>query len=156
LLGAAQRAGYQIRVAVVASQVDLGSVTELWRQPQTYARFLAQELGLVYRGPLLVLMPNGVGFQQLQGRSVGLPAGIRTLLPGPRMGAAAITAVRQLAAASGHPLALPSVRVRGTSTGRTIEDVVFVVGLVICSIAWILSVRDRPLRIGHNRSAPAR
>jgi len=34
VLGAAQRVGYQIRVAIIASPTDLGSVTELWRQPQ--------------------------------------------------------------------------------------------------------------------------
>ena len=63
LLQEAARSGYPIRVAVVASSADLGSVTELWRQPQTYARFLGQELSLVYRGPLLVVMPDGFGFE---------------------------------------------------------------------------------------------
>ena len=61
LLRAAAYAGYPIRVALIASASDLGSVTELWRKPQTYARFLGQELGLVYKGPLVVVMPNGVG-----------------------------------------------------------------------------------------------
>ena len=37
LLRNSSRAGYQIRVALIASATDLGSVTELWRQPQTYA-----------------------------------------------------------------------------------------------------------------------
>jgi hypothetical protein len=47
-----------------ASRSDLGSVTELWRQPQSYARFLDQELSLslVYHGPLLVAMPGGFGY----------------------------------------------------------------------------------------------
>src|SRR5689334_5651000 len=52
----------EIRVAVIASRSDLGSVTELWRQPQTYARFLDQELSLVDHGPLLVAMPGGFGY----------------------------------------------------------------------------------------------
>jgi len=67
LLHAAQQSGYQIRVALIASPTDLGSVTELWRQPQNYARFLAQELSLLYRGPLLVVMPNGYGLYRLAG-----------------------------------------------------------------------------------------
>jgi len=62
LLQAAARNGYQIRVAVIASRSDLGSVTELWRQPQAYARFLDHELSLVYHGPLLVAMPGGFGY----------------------------------------------------------------------------------------------
>lgn len=59
LLQAAGHAGYPIRAALIASSSDLGSVTELWRQPQTYAEFLGQELSLVHRGPLLVIMPSG-------------------------------------------------------------------------------------------------
>jgi hypothetical protein len=158
LLRTAQHAGYPIRVALIASPTDLGSVTELWRQPQTYAQFLAQELGLVYHGPLLILMPNGVGFHQPQrlfAPQPRLPAGVRTLRPGPQLGSAAITAIRQLAAASGHPLPLPSVRAPHTSTARTVEDTLFIVGLIICIVAFILSALDRPIRIGRKRSAPA-
>ena len=74
LLEAAASSGYQIRVAIIASSSDLGSVTELWRQPQTYARFLGQELSLVYHGPLLVVMPNGFGLESLK------PGGPRRLV----------------------------------------------------------------------------
>ncbi|MFZ1996693.1 MAG: hypothetical protein WAU75_21445, partial [Solirubrobacteraceae bacterium] len=61
LVTAARRAGVPIRVAVIATQADLGSVTELWRQPQSYARFLGQELAEVYRGTVVVVMPAGTG-----------------------------------------------------------------------------------------------
>jgi hypothetical protein len=64
-LGAVQRAGYQLRVATIASAADLGSVTELWRRPRAYARFLGVELSLVDRGPLLVVMPDGFGSYRL-------------------------------------------------------------------------------------------
>ena len=43
-VAAANRAGFAIRVAVVANDYDLGSVTELWHQPRAYARFLDVEL----------------------------------------------------------------------------------------------------------------
>ena len=46
LLQAAERTGYPVRLAVVASPVDLGTVTELWHRPQLYAEFLAEELSL--------------------------------------------------------------------------------------------------------------
>ncbi|MBV8430338.1 MAG: hypothetical protein JO244_04200, partial [Solirubrobacterales bacterium] len=61
LLQEAARSGYQIRLALIASPSDLGSITELWRQPATYASFLGQELSLTYRGLLVVIMPNGFG-----------------------------------------------------------------------------------------------
>jgi hypothetical protein len=61
-VAAADKAGFKIRVAVIFSNYDLGSVTVLWRKPQTYARFLGAELAFVYSQRLLVLMPNGFGF----------------------------------------------------------------------------------------------
>jgi hypothetical protein len=61
-VAAANKAGYTIRVAVIFSSYDLGSVTSLWRKPKTYARFLGYELSFVYKQRLLVVMPNGFGF----------------------------------------------------------------------------------------------
>src|SRR3954452_8592784 len=54
--------GYEIRVVVLSDRYDMGSVDSLWRKPQQYARFLAQEIAPLYKGPLLVVMPNGFGF----------------------------------------------------------------------------------------------
>ena len=63
LLKSASRADVPIRVAIISSQDDLGSVTALWRQPRAYARFLGIELSLAYKQRLLVVMPNGAGVQ---------------------------------------------------------------------------------------------
>ena len=54
--------GYEVRVVVLSDQYDMGSVDSLWRKPQQYARFLAQEIALLYKGRLLIVMPNGYGF----------------------------------------------------------------------------------------------
>jgi cytochrome oxidase Cu insertion factor (SCO1/SenC/PrrC family)/thiol-disulfide isomerase/thioredoxin len=62
LLKATARAGAPLRVAIIVSQLDLGAVTGLWRNPRAYARFLGVELSLVYKQRLLVVMPNGFGF----------------------------------------------------------------------------------------------
>src|ERR1700759_3639466 len=69
LLQEAARRGFPVRLAVIASPVDLGAITELWGQPAAYADFLGQELSLVYRGMLLVVMPNGYGIYE-QGHPV--------------------------------------------------------------------------------------
>jgi hypothetical protein len=61
VLAGAKRSGYAIRVAIIPSATDLGSVTALWRQPGNYARFLGAELSLVSDVRLLVVMPNGFG-----------------------------------------------------------------------------------------------
>src|SRR3954453_23411029 len=57
----AKKKGYTIRVALISREFDLGAVPSLWRKPKTYARFLGQELFFVYKGRLLVVMPNGYG-----------------------------------------------------------------------------------------------
>jgi hypothetical protein len=64
LLKAASAARFPIRVAIIASQTDLGAVTALWRQPGSYARFLGLGLELAHRQRLLVVMPNGFGFNR--------------------------------------------------------------------------------------------
>ena len=61
LLKTAAGAGHPVRVAIIPDAYDLGSITVLWRRPETYARFLGAELSLVYKHPLVVVMPNGLG-----------------------------------------------------------------------------------------------
>jgi hypothetical protein len=61
-VAAVNKAGFPIRVALIFSSYDLGSVVSLWRKPRTYARFLGVELSFVYKQRLLVVMPNGFGF----------------------------------------------------------------------------------------------
>ena len=53
--------GDRLKVAVIYSRDDLGAIPSLFGQPAQYAQFLGIELGLWYVGPLLVVMPNGVG-----------------------------------------------------------------------------------------------
>jgi hypothetical protein len=58
----ADQAGNPIKVALIAAQTDLGSVTALYGQPDKYARFLSLELEFVTKAPLLIVMPQGIGF----------------------------------------------------------------------------------------------
>jgi hypothetical protein len=57
----ARSAGYPIKVAIIDQPADLGTAYALWQKPQQYARFLGQELVFLYKGPLLIVMPNGLG-----------------------------------------------------------------------------------------------
>lgn len=148
LLEQARRAGDPIRVAVIASPADLGSVTALWRQPKTYSRFLGQELSPVYRGLLLVVMPNGYGVFRQAGVSPAEHAVLAKLAtPDSRPGAAALKAVLRLAVSSGHALPVPSVTSPPTVTpSDAIPWIVFAVGAVLIGIAWAASLYARPLR----------
>jgi hypothetical protein len=57
----AREQGYRIRVAIIANEFDLGSAMMLYRRPQIYAKFLAQELALYHSEWVLTVMPNGYG-----------------------------------------------------------------------------------------------
>lgn len=156
LLASGQRSGFAIRVAVIASPMDLGSISELWRRPQTYAHFLGQELGLVYRGTLLVVMPNGLGVFGVGGVRTH-PAALNTTgQPSAALGYNAIDAVRRLAGASGHPLRLPTVRASAPpATSDATPWVAFGAGLILIALAWIASVRAKPIRFGGRRAPSA-
>jgi hypothetical protein len=59
----------RVKVAVIASEVDLGAVPSLWGKPSQYAKFLGTELEGFYVGPLLIVTPAGFGIYD-GGRSV--------------------------------------------------------------------------------------
>jgi hypothetical protein len=114
LVAATNKAGYKIRVALIGSTYDLGAVTPLWLKPRQYARFLGVEIGFVYRQRLLIVMPNGFGFNWPKHSSTkedALLAKIPVGKGGLGLLAAAEEGVRKLAAANGvkaEPAAAPS------------------------------------------------
>jgi hypothetical protein len=148
LLSAARRSGYQLRVAIIATPIDLGSITELWHQPASYARFLGQELSLVYRGTLLVVMPNGFG---LYGPGAALAAQRHALVQRPSgagstLGAVTISAVRRLAAAAGHPLQVSAISSPAAPTPTDYGALIaLAAGALLVALAWTVSLRVRPL-----------
>ena len=107
LVDEANRAGFTLRVALISSSYDLGSITSLWQKPQTYARFLGAELKYVYKNRLLVVMPNGFGFNR-PGRSAAPEYAVLAKIPvkpGPTgLVDSSLAAVQALAKASGVTL----------------------------------------------------
>jgi hypothetical protein len=95
---------HRIKVAVVATRNDLGSVPSLFNRPKAYAKFLGLELATVYVGPLLIVMPAGYGMYD-SGRSTAAESRVLGKLPSPGPSADALTgaaakAVRKLTAAN--------------------------------------------------------
>jgi protein SCO1/2 len=148
LVNESRAAGFPIKVAIVSSVTDLGSVGALWHHPQSYARFLGAELAQGYRGPLLIVMPNGFG---ISGRSVPPRAAAvlaRIRVSPEALATSAIDAVERLAAAAGHPLRPPSVaaaRAERASTSH-LTLVLVAIGLLLIAAAWGVSLRLRPWR----------
>jgi hypothetical protein len=146
LVDEANRAGFKIRVAMIWSSYDLGSITGLWRRPRTYARFLGAELKYVYRDRLLIVMPSGFGFNR-PGHPVTKEYATLskiTIDPGPTgFLDATRTAVQRLAAASGVKLT-GTANVKGNSQNR--DRVIIVLGAIavlLAAIALRLALRRR-------------
>jgi hypothetical protein len=141
LLADSKRKGFPLKVAVIATRSDLGSVPSLFGKPQQYARFLGQEDYYFFKDELLVVMPNGYGLY----KRARLPAADRAAVaalpaPGTADGdllvAAASHAVRVLAAR--HGLTLSAGTISGSS--RTRDRLVILLAVVALS-ALALGVR---------------
>jgi hypothetical protein len=154
LLSAAQHDGYPVRVAVLASPADMGSVGELWRHPQGYAGFLGEELSLLYHGTVLAVMPNGVGVFDARGVPPAQRASVAGIVAagGSGIGVAAIVALQDVASAAGYRLVSSQAPARGRlrAAPRRADAaawIAFVVGALMLAGAWTASVRARPLRV---------
>jgi hypothetical protein len=140
----ARAAGHPLRVAVIATRSDLGSVTALWNRPQAYADFLGRELSLAYRGELLVVMPGGFGVAQR-----GAP--VATALTGlrPRDGRvvpATEQAIFRLTGVAPARMAAPATRAAPSRIGTSGWWLASGVALLVLALAWGLSLRRRPPR----------
>ena len=134
LVTAARRRGYTIRVAVIQSSYDLGAVTSLDKKPRLYAHFLSQELRLVYKKRLLVVMPNGFGIADNGKPALAEQAVLDRLSPagtldGAALVAATVSALRALTAHAGLPVAAT-----GSSHDATAGDSV----VIACAVALVL------------------
>jgi hypothetical protein len=103
-----RKAGWPVKVAIVATPDDLGAVASLFHFQDRYAGLLAKELGDDPR--LLVVSPSGFSSRNL-GDSVDRT--LRGLEPagegGDPLARQALRAVSRLAKASGHAVKTPSI-----------------------------------------------
>ena len=120
----ARAAGYPVKVALIASQGDLGAYPALYNKPNEYATLLAQELPANAHGRrvtgqrILVVMPGGFGGVNL-GEGVDEALGgveIQAAAQSDGLAVAAMGAVARLATANGHRVATPPEA--GTTLGR--------------------------------------
>lgn len=123
LAAAARKEGLPLKVAIVSTPTDLGSVASLFGRPQTYARFLGAELTFVFRGTLVVVMPSGYGIvgpgaTDAARKALALVPPARSADLGTLAGSAA-TAVVRVAAADGHRLAVPAAAERKSKSGTS-------------------------------------
>jgi hypothetical protein len=147
----ANKSGYAIRVALIASAYDLGAVTSLWRKPRPYARFLGAELQFVYKRRLLIVMPNGFGFNWPKHPSSKEYAVLSTVPIGTSpvgMLDSTVTAVLKLASASGVKVvrtpAASTARKGGCVHSRALIILAVVVGLALAVLLRLALRRKSP------------
>ncbi len=153
---AASRAHFPIKVALIASRVDLGAIPSLFGKPQEYADFLDREISSSNNSrPLLVVMRSGYG---AQGLDLATAMAVVRLVapPGPStddLAQAAVLAIPKLAAAAGHPIgAVRAGSTPGGSSSRLLSVVLLAVVAVSASAA-IIAVRRRRAGIARRRRA---
>ena len=143
---AATRSGFRIRVALIGTDYDLGSVTVLWKQPQTYAHFLGVELSFIHTTPLLTVMPNGMGFywKGHDPRAANALLATITVPPGGAgLAQAAVAAVKKLAALYGVRVGAP-VKVASqpaSSAHRNRDDRIIIIAVVAALLVAGITVR---------------
>ena len=134
----ADKAGFKIKVALIASKYDLGTAFSLYNKAQRYAEFLGYELSFVYSGRLLIVMPKGFGYTVNGKPNPRLARALRALpnagRDGTSLSRAATDAVRRLANADG-------VRLGSTSGGGSqARDRLTIAAAATAGIALIAGV----------------
>jgi hypothetical protein len=152
---AAHQAGFPLKVALIASPIDLGTVPELFGKPQAYANYLDVEISFQGKQPVLVVMADGYGLQGAPSAAVrALPTLARPRGASPNaLALAATAAVARLAAADGHPIdgerdATPhSAAVAGADGhGSDLVLLAAVAAAAVLTAGLVLAARSRPRR----------
>ncbi len=103
LLAAADKAGYPVKVSLLGDEGDVYDKPEMLRNPQRYANYIAAALKssqVPLGAPVVVVSPYGIGVAGPGAAKIATVPGAG----GDQLGDAAMTAMRQLATADGHPL----------------------------------------------------
>jgi len=104
VVGRARKAGFHIKVALVASRSDLGAIPQMMGHVVQYADLLQREIAYLRPQPTLAAMPTGFGTSATGAQGPAIVAKLGAPRTADGMARGAIAAVEQLAAANGHPL----------------------------------------------------
>jgi hypothetical protein len=148
LLKRTRKAGFPLKVAIIASKNDLGSVPQFFGQPQPYATFLGREIEFNSKKQLLVVQPNGYGTNSIAPDTAKALQGLKPPADdsGDALGRAAIEATVRLTKAAGHPVTapkLPAVADKGGGGGGTSPLITFGVPVALLALGGALAALKR-------------
>jgi hypothetical protein len=149
-LAAAKGTGYDLKVALIASASDMGSVPQLFTDPQKYADLLTTELSFNTKPRVLVILPSGLGGNNL-GDNAGAALTRITIesAAGPDgLARAAMQAVGALTKAAGKPVPVPAVALEhgaagggGGGGGGVSPVLVFGLPVVLVALLGVVAAR---------------
>jgi hypothetical protein len=144
--------GYPVKVAVIGSITDLGSVPQFFGRPSAYADFLGRELGSfsvhlqkkVAGVPLLVAMPQGLALVHADASANDVVKKIKVSSDADpnALARAAVKAVPEIATAAGHPVQPVSVESGCTQKQSTV--LFFAIPILLLLAAGLLIRFRRP------------
>jgi hypothetical protein len=133
-----RKAGFPLKVAVIASKTDLGTVPQFLGRPQPYAQFLESEIKFNKAKPLLVVMEAGYGTAEVPPNIAKSVADLDKPSSGSAdaLGRSAIDAVLRIASAAGHPLPKPKLpaAASGGGGGGTSPAIIFGVPVLLLAL----------------------
>jgi hypothetical protein len=146
---AAKAAGFDVKIALIAAAADLGSVPQLLTDPQKYADLLTAEISFNTKPRVLVVLPVGLGGNNLGDRAGAALTGVRIdqQAGADGLARAAMAAVGALTAANGTPVPVPRVAAQsGRSAGAHAgggTSPLLVFGLPVALVALVAGIAAR-------------
>jgi hypothetical protein len=109
LLGRVRKSGYPMKVALIQTPSDLGAYPNLFGDTQNYANLLAREIAFNSHPHLLIVMPTGIGGDNLGANVDSALKGIKIddAAKSDGLAQAALAAVARIATANGHQTPVP-------------------------------------------------
>jgi hypothetical protein len=143
-----KRAGYPVKVALIASATDLGGIPQEFGRQQEYAEFLENEIGRQTHSVVLAAMPGGLGLAPPNRPEAGVidKISIPNNADSNRLARAVIDAIPRLAQAAGKTVKKPNVGSACTtkSGSSALIFIVPVAFLLFAGAAITLGRRDKP------------
>jgi hypothetical protein len=137
LLKTTRKAGFPLKVAIIADARDLGAVPQFFGKPQSYAPFLESEIAFNTKKPLLTVMSTGYG-------GAGLPPGAAAVFKdlgppksgsGEDLGRGAVEAIVKLSEAAGRPVPTPTLPKASSGGGGGSTSPIIVFGVPVALLA---------------------
>ena len=138
-----QRGGLNLKVALIASPVDLGVIPDVFGHPQQYASFLDQEISFGSKPvPLLVVMAAGYGTAGLTAagaaaaHAVPRPAGSSS----DALAQAASVAITRIDRAQNVRLGTPAAGAGSTGSSRLIVILLGIAALLVAAALALVTL----------------